>query len=149
MPYSPTYADTDAIDEFLGDPEGTCSEEEIRLAELDIDSVLVSVSTFYEETGLKLDPERLSNKQSILLTRALAEQIRYRRLLGPNAEEFMTVREYRETSGEGFSRKGRRPKFSDRAREYLRQAGFMGTRRVGPSRRLTWREFKELRFEDF
>lgn len=82
--------------------------------------------------------------------RAVAEQVRYRRLLGPNAEEFMAVREYKEASGDGFSRKGRRPKYSDPAKNYLRQAGLTPIRRVGPERRLSWGEFKALRrFEDF
>jgi hypothetical protein len=147
--YSPTYATPESVDSHLGNAAGTCTEEEIRLAELDTDNALVAVSSFQEETGLKLDPASLTNKARTLLARAIAEQIRYRRLLGPNAEEFLAVREYREATGEGFSRKGRRPKYSDAAREYLRQAGFTPTRRITSARRLTWQEFKELRFEDF
>jgi hypothetical protein len=147
--YSPTYAEPEAVDGYLGDPEGTCTNEEIRLAELDTDLVLVAVSTFQEATGLKLNPDALGVKARALLARAVAEQIRYRRLLGPNAEEFMAVREYKEASGEGFSRKGRRPKYADTAKEYLRQAGLTPTRRIGSGRRLSWQEFKELKFEDF
>lgn len=149
MPYTPSYTTPEAVDEFLGDEEGTCTEEEVRLAELDTDQALLAVRSFQQETGLKLNPAKLSNKQQALLARAVAEQIRYRRLLGPNAEEFMAVREYKETTTEGGSRKGRRPKYSDPAREYLRRANFMPIRRIGSGRRLTWQEFKELRFEDF
>jgi hypothetical protein len=149
MPYTPSYTTPEAVDEFLGDEEGTCTEEEVRLAELDTDYALLSVGTFNETTGLKLTPSRLTNRQQILLARAVAEQIRYRRLLGPNAEEFMAVREYKETNTEGGSRKGRRPKYSDVAKDYLRRARFTPVRRVGRSRRLTWQEFKELKFEDF
>lgn len=146
--YSPIYTTTEAVDSFLGDPNGTCTTEEIRLAELDTDAVLIAVNTWQEDTGLKIDPDKLSNKQNTLLRRAMAEQIRYRRLLGPNAEEFLAVREYAEASGEGFSRKGRRPKYSDRAKDYLRRAGFFRVRRIGPSgMTLTWEEFKDLRFE--
>lgn len=149
MPYTPSYTTPEDVDEFLGDEEGTCTEEEVRLAELDTDQALLAVGTFNEETGLKLTPEKLTNKQQILLARAVAEQIRYRRLLGPNAEEFMAVREYKETTTEGGSRKGRRPKYSDPARDYLRRAGLTPTRRVARGRRLTWQEFKELKFEEF
>lgn len=149
MPYTPSYTTPEAVDEFLGDEEGTCTEEEVRLAELDTDQALVNIGTFNEDTGLKLTPDKLTNKQQILLARAVAEQIRYRRLLGPNAAEFMAVREYKETTTEGGSRKGRRPKYSDPARDYLRRAGLFPTRRVTRGRRLTWQEFKELRFEDF
>jgi hypothetical protein len=148
MPYTPSYTTPEAVDEFLGDEEGTCTEEEVRLAELDTDQALVAIASFQENTGLKLNPDKLGNKQRVLLSRAVCEQIRYRRLLGPNAEEFMAVREYKETTTEGGSRKGRRPKYSDVARDYLRRASLTPARRIG-RRRLTWAEFRELRFEDF
>jgi len=148
MPYTPSYTTPEAVDDFLGDEEGTCTEQEVRIAELDTDQALVAINTFQEDTGLKLNPAKLSIKQQTLLSRAVAEQIRYRRLLGPNADEFMAVREYKETTTEGGSRKGRRPKYSDPARDYLRRAGLTPSRRIG-SRRLTWAEFRELRFEDF
>lgn len=147
--FSPTYATPEAVDAFLGDPEDTCTAEEIRLAEIDTDLALVAVSTFQEDTGLKIDPDSLGVKARALLARAIAEQVRYRRLLGPNAEEFMAVREYKEASGYGFSRKGRRPKYADTAREYLRQAGLTPTRRIGSTRGLDWEDVKALRFEDF
>jgi hypothetical protein len=149
MSYTPTYTSTEAVDEFLGDEEGTCTEEEVRLAELDTDTALVTINSFQEETGLKLDPDKLSNKRQALLSRAIAEQVRYRRLLGPNAQEFISVREYKEASGDGFTRKGRRPKYSDTAKDYLRRAGLINTRRIGGTRRLSWSEFRDLKFEDF
>lgn len=149
MPYTPSYTQPEDVDEFLGDEEGTCTEEEVRLAELDTDMAMVSVNSFQEDTGLKLNPEKLSTKRQHMLARAVAEQIRYRRLLGPNAEEFMATREYKEVVTEGGSRKGRRPKYADAAKDYLRRGGFLATRRIHRGRRLTWAEFRELRFEDF
>ena len=149
MPYTPSYTTPEDVDEFLGDEEGTCTEEEVRLAELDTDMAMVSVNTFQEETGLKLNPDKLTAQRQLMLARAVAEQIRYRRLLGPNAEEFMSVREYKEVTTEGGSRKGRRPKYADAAKDYLRRGGFNVARRIHRGRRLTWQEFKELRFEDF
>ena len=149
MPYTPSYTTPEAVDEFLGDEEATCTEEEVRLAELDTDQAMISVNSFQEDTGLKLDASKLSAQRQAMLARAVAEQIRYRRLLGPNAEEFMAVREYKEVTTEGASRKGRRPKYSDTAKDYLRRGGFLATRRIHRGRRLTWAEFKELRFEDF
>lgn len=131
------------------DEEGTCSLEEIRLAELDTDLALVAFSSFQPDTGLKLDPDALTEKSRALLARAVAEQIRYRRLLGPSANEFMAVREYREASGDGFSRKGRRPKYADAAREYLRQAGLTPTRRVGSVHALSAQDHRDLNFEEF
>lgn len=147
--YSPSYTTTEAVDTYLGNAEGTCTAEEVRLAELDTDGALVSVSSYQQATGLKLDPDMLSVKQRDLLGRAVAEQIRYRRLLGPNAEEFMATREYKEASGDGFSRKGRRPKYADQARDYLRRAGFLGTTGISSGRRLSWQEFKDLKFEEW
>lgn len=144
MPYEPTYNDPESVDEYLGDPEGTCTEEEIRIAELDTDRALVAVSTYQEDTGLKLDVDSLTNKQHNLLGRAVAEQIRYRRIQGP---EFFDVRQYKETTGEGFSRKGRRPIYSDAAKEYLRRANLTPTRYIGSRHSLSKQELKDLYFD--
>lgn len=145
--FEPTYTTPGAVDEYLGDTEGTCTEEEIRLAEIDTDAVLISINTWQEDTGLKIDPNGINTRRQNLLARAVAEQIRYRRILGPNADEFMSVREYKEVTGPDFSRKGRRPKYSDRGKEYLRRAGFFRVRRIRPGTTLTWQEFKDLNFD--
>lgn len=142
--YSPIYTDAETVDQYLGDEEGTCTAEEIRQAELDTDHAMISVNSYQQETGLKIDPNDLSNRQQDLLARAVAEQIRYRRIQGP---EFFNIREYKEASGDGFSRKGRRPKYSDAAKDYLRRAGFTRTRRIGSDRGLTAQEIRDLYFE--
>ena len=144
MSYEPTYTDTQSVDEHLGDTEGTCTEEEIRIAELDTDRALIAVSSYQEATGLKLDVDALSNKQHNLLGMAVAEQIKYRRIQGP---EFFDVRQYKEATGEGFSRKGRRPLYSDTAKEYLRRAGLTATRFISSNKKLSPQELRDLYFD--
>jgi hypothetical protein len=144
MSYEPTYTDPESVDSHLGDTAGTCSEEEIRIAELDTDRALIAISSYQEDTGLKLDVDALTNKQHNLLGMAVAEQIKYRRIQGP---EFFDVRQYPEATGEGFSRKGRRPIYSDAAREYLRRAGFTANRFISPNSRLSKQELRDLYFD--
>ena len=144
MSYEPTYTDPESVDLHLGDLEGTCTEEEIRIAELDTDRALVAISSYQETTGLKLDVDALTNKQHNLLGMAVAEQIKYRRIQGP---EFFDVRQYKEATGEGFSRKGRRPIYSDAAKEYLRRAGFTANRFIASNSRLSRQELRDLYFD--
>lgn len=144
MPYEPTYTDPESVDLHLGDSQGTCTEEEIRIAELDTDRALISVSSYQEDTGLKLNVDVLSNKQHNLLGMAVAEQIKYRRIQGP---EFFDVRQYKEASGDGFTRKGRRPIYSDTAREYLRRAGFTPTRYIASKKKLSPSELRDYFFD--
>lgn len=130
MPYTPTYATQSQVDEFLGDEEGTATEEEIRLAELDTDTYLSTVRSFQSDTGLKLNPDRLDLHQRACLARAVACQIQYRRVMTAAGPDFFTVPEYGEVSVGGDSRKGRRPKYSPKAADYLRRAGYTRVGRI-------------------
>lgn len=148
MAYVPTYTTQTKVDEHLGDEAGTCSEEEIRLAELDTDRRMKNVTTFDEDTGLKLTPADLKTRERVGLERALAEQIRYRRLLGAINDDGFYVPEYEEVSGPGFSRKGRRPRYSPVAEDYLVQAGLLtNLGSFGNTSALTAAELRDLYFE--
>ena len=125
----PTYATaTDVTDILtLANPDlEPVTSSEIKQAELDIDDV-IGLQTWNNDTERKLTPNNLFPYQRVYLKRAVASQVEYRRVMGP---DFFARAQFKHVeTPDGFKRDGVLPYVSPKATQLLAEAGL--SRRIG------------------
>lgn len=121
-----TYATTTEVTNLLQLAESTAAsatENEVKQAEIDIDDFALGfTSTWNAATERKLTPANLSTRTAALLKRAVAEQVSYRRLMGPS---FFTRAQFADVKADGFERIGTLPVVAPKVSLLLAEAGLV------------------------
>ena len=121
-----TYATTNEITTLLQLADGSAAaatENEVKQAEIDIDDYALGYTgTWDSTTERKLKPSGLGNRKATFLKRAVAEQVSYRRLMGPS---FFTRAQFADVKADGFERIGTVPLVAPKASLLLAEAGLV------------------------
>jgi len=121
-----TYATTTEITTLLQLADASAAaatENEVKQAEIDIDDYALGYTgTWDSTTERKLKPSGLGNRKATALKRAVAEQVSYRRLMGPS---FFTRAQFAKVEADGFKREGTVPLVAPKASLLLAEAGLV------------------------
>lgn len=121
-----TYATTTDVTTYLqlAEPSASAaSEAEVKMAEIDIDDFALGYRDSIDATTeRKITPSQHSDVARLLLKRAVAEQVSYRRLMGPS---FFTKAQFGDIKADGFERTGTIPVIAPKAALLLAEAGLV------------------------
>lgn len=121
-----TYATTTEVTTYLQLAEPTAAaatENEIKQAEIDIDDYALGYTgTWDTTTERKVKPSGLGARKATSLKRAVAEQVAYRRLMGPS---FFQRAQFADVKADGFERIGTIPVIAPKASLLLAEAGLV------------------------
>ena len=121
----PTYAVREDFEEYVEgwsttDPDGL--DRLLYRAQMDVNDLLTGPADV--NTGLRVNPARLSIYQAQQLADAVCAQAEYRNAMG---EEFFRRNEPQSIQGPDFSRQGRSGRYGGKVYRHLRQAGLLRT----------------------
>jgi hypothetical protein len=120
---APVYCDQDDFEDYVEGWETTDPDGLDRLlyrAQMDVNRLLIGIPD--RDTGLRVNPARLSVYQANELANAVCAQAEYRNAMG---EDFFRRNEPRSIQGPDFSKQGRSGYYGDKVFAHLRDAGLL------------------------